>query len=103
MFELHSINGKTVPKIICDSCGKEISNAKAAAIVFKNFMEPDEKTTGLFVHKDFVGGNCLSVAEAKIRSQGARSGWLELSQHLAYVVSNVGLTAEDIKDRLNSP
>ena len=73
MFELYSISGKTVPKIICDSCGKEVSNAKAAAIVFKIFMGPDEKTTGLFVHKDFVGSNCLSTAEAKVRTQGARS------------------------------
>lgn len=100
MIEFISINGLIVPKIFCNSCGEEITNVKQAAVVFKNFMENAERVPLTYVHKDFVKGSCMSKAEEVIRSRGEEPGWWELAQHLAYLVSNVGMTAKDIEDQL---
>ncbi len=91
MIKLVSIDGLTVPKIFCGSCGEEISNAKQAAVVFSNFMENSQSTDEVYVHKNFVMGNCMTKAEEPIRSKGEQPGWPELSEHLAYLVSNVGM------------
>ena len=100
MIQLHWINGQAVPKITCASCGEVISNAKQAGIVFRNFMNNGEITNVLYTHKNFVNGNCMAKAESVIRSDGGEPGWLELSEHLASLVDNVGLTAKDIERRL---
>ena len=101
MIGLISVNGQTVPKIFCDSCGEEITNAKQAAVVFNNFMPENQKTGVLYVHKDFVKGDCMTKAEGAIRSKGEQSGWSELGEHLAYLVNNVGMTPNDIEKKLS--
>jgi hypothetical protein len=100
MLELVSIDGRTVPKIFCDSCGEEISNAKEAAVVFRNFMLNSQRTGLTYVHKDFAKGNCLTKAQEAILEKGEQPGWSELSEHLAYLVSNVGMSPNDIKTKL---
>lgn len=100
MIKLVSIDGQTVPKIFCDSCGEEISNAKQAVIVFRIFMENSQSMDGVYVHKNFVMGNCMTKAEELIHSKGEQHGWAELSEHLAYLVSNVGMTPKDIEKKL---
>jgi len=101
MIELVSIDGLTVPKIFCDSCGEEISNAKQAAVVFSNFKGNTQKVDVAYVHKNFVKGNCMTEAEESIRSKGEQPGWSELSEHLAYLVSNVGMSPKDIEGKLS--
>lgn len=100
MIELVSIDGLTCPKLFCDSCGEEITNAKQAAVVFRNFMNNTQRTGVAYVHKDFVKGNCMSQAEASIRANGEQSGWGELGEHLAYLISNVGMSHADIEKKL---
>jgi hypothetical protein len=100
MIELVSIDGLTVPKIFCDSCGEEISNAKQAAVVFTNFIRDAQRTGVAYVHKNFVKGDCMAKAEEVVRSKGEQSGWVELGEHLAYLVSNVGMTPNDIEKKL---
>lgn len=100
MIELVSISGHTIPKIFCDSCGEEISNAKEAAVVFSNFMGNNQRVSASYVHKDFVKGNCMKKAEQLIRAKGEEPGWAELSSHMAYIVNNVGMTPKDIENKL---
>lgn len=97
MIQLHWINGQAVPKITCASCGEVIINAKQAGIVFRNFMNNGEITNVLYVHKNFVKGDCMAKAESMIRSGGGEPGWHELSEHLAFLIDNVDLTAKDIE------
>lgn len=101
MIELVSIDGLTVPKIFCGTCGEEISNAKHAAVVFSNFMGNTERTGVTYVHKNFVVGSCMTQAEELIRAKGEQPGWAELSEHLAYLISNVGMGPTDIEKKLS--
>lgn len=97
------LNGMNVPQVICSSCGQAITDAKKAAVVFENFSAEGQSVDLSYVHKNFVGNNCLSQAEQKIRATGKQSGWEELSTHMAYIVSNVGLNEKDIAAVLSRP
>jgi hypothetical protein len=101
MIELVSMDGLTCPKLFCDSCGEEITDAKQAAVVFSNFMDNTHRTVATYVHKDFVKGDCMAQAEASIRAKGEQSGWEELGEHLAYLISNVGMSLADIEKKLS--
>ena len=102
MIKLISINGRTVPKNFCDSCGKEISDAKQGAIVFRNFMGDSQTTEVIYVHKNFVSENCMTKAEELIRSKGEQCGWVGLSEYIAYLASNAGMTAKSIGKYLSN-
>jgi hypothetical protein len=101
MIELIVIDGLTTPKIFCDSCGEEISNAKQAAAVFVNFLPDTKRTSVAYVHKNFVKGDCLTKAEEAVRSKGKQPGWIELTECLSYLISNVGITSTDIDKKLS--
>jgi len=102
MIKLTMQSGRNIPQFFCDSCGGLIDKAGAAATVFPNFNEEGEATEVKHVHKDFFGGNCLTKTEALIRAQGRQPGWEELSTHIACLVANVGLDANDIAAELES-
>lgn len=102
MIELIIIDGLTCPVIYCDSCGERITDVQQAAAVFRNMVPEDERTGVTYVHKDFVKGDCLSQAEASIRSSGGTPGWEELGTHLAYLISNVGMSDNDVERILGS-
>jgi hypothetical protein len=91
-----------MPKVVCDSCGEEITNVKAAAAVYGNFMANGKKSDVLHVHKNFVRGDCMDKAESVIRSKGWQLGWAELGQHLAFLINNAGMTSEDIAEKLRA-
>src|SRR5262245_60396121 len=97
MIEIVCIEPKNVPMIRCDSCGQQILKAAEAAVVFKGLLENGERTAVAYVHKDFVKGGYLSMVERRIRSEGAQPSWLELSQYLAHVIANTGMTAKEIR------
>lgn len=100
MIELIQIDGLACPKLFCDSCGEEIADAKAAAAVFVNFMPDGERSALAYVHKNLVKGDCMTRAEEEIRSKGQQPGWVELTEHLAYLIGNVGMASKDIEKRL---
>ncbi|MHB1299672.1 MAG: hypothetical protein ACYCY8_02230 [Burkholderiales bacterium] len=100
MIEIVQIDGRACPKIFCDSCGEEIADAKAAgAVVYINLMPDGDKSSIAYVHKNFVKGDCMKRAEEAVRSKGKEPGWAELTEHLAYLISNVGMTSKDVEKR----
>lgn len=100
MIELFQIDGRACPKIFCDSCGEEIAEAKAAAAVYINFIPDGDRSEVAYVHKNFVKGDCMTKAEEAIRSNGKESGWVELTEYLAHLISNVGIASKDIEMKL---
>ncbi|MBO2683547.1 hypothetical protein [Shewanella algae] len=89
MIENIQVDGKACPKIFCDSCGKEIVEVESAGVVFTNFLPDNERSTIAYVHKDYVGDNCTSRVEEAFRSKGKEPGFVELSQHLEDLISNI--------------
>lgn len=100
MIEIVQIDGLACPKIFCDSCGEEITDAKAAGAVYVNLMPDGDKSSIAYVHKNFVKGDCMKKAEEAVRSKGKEPGWVELTKHLAHLISNVGMTSKDVEKRL---
>ena len=100
MIEMVWIGARACPKIICDSCGEEITDVKTAGVVFPNSMDDSQRTSAAYVHKNFVKGNCMSQAEERICANGGSPGWAELGQMLADLISNAGMTATDVRKRL---
>lgn len=96
MIKLVAIDGFAVPKIFCDSCGGEILDAKQGAIVFRNFMKNSQSTEVIYVHKNFISESCMAEAEELIRSTGENSGWIELSEHIGSLATNLGMTRKSI-------
>jgi len=103
MLQIETQSNWNAPKCFCDSCDREINEAKSAAVVFANFTQNGTRSTPLYVHKDFVHGDCLSQAESKVKKSGASPGWEELSTFLAHAIANVGMKAEDIRKTLDRP
>lgn len=93
----------TVPKYFCDSCDRQITEAKTAAVVYPNFTQSGSRFVPLYVHKNFVHGDCLVQAQARVKAAGARPGWEELSTFLAQAIGNAGMDAVDVDKILDRP
>ncbi len=103
MLQIETQSNQNIPKCFCDSCGHEITDAAAAAVVFDNFSKNGTRCTPLYVHKNFVYGDCLSQAETKIKLAGASPGWEELRTYLAHTIANVGMDADAVEKILRQP
>jgi len=98
MLEIRGI--KSVPYIVCDSCGEEITDVRNALAIFRNFMNDGEKSEVQHVHKNNVKGDCTKKAEYHFSSKNWEPGSIELGEYLAYLIHNTGMSPEDIKQRL---
>ena len=103
MLQIETESNWNAPKIFCDICDRQITEAKSAAVVFANFNETRTRAAPLYVHKNFVHGDCLSRAEDQIKASGATSGWEELTTFLAHAIANVGMNATDVGKTLDRP
>ena len=89
MIAVLTINGRSAPVLVCDSCCERITDAGMAAAVFQPASERTELQPVLHVHK----GRCHDKADAKC---GGRTGgnWVELDRHLLQLFLNSGVNAE---------
>lgn len=94
MIKLTWIAGRCCPFVHCDVCGLRIEKVGLGAVVFPN--DGSTPSVPLHAHK----GECHRRAEQHV---GEGSGWVELRQHLSYLVENTGLTAKAIVDELRLP
>lgn len=94
MFEIHSIDGRSCPMLVCDVCGEGIVEAGKAAVVFGSFRDNGERVKTLFVHKGTIDGKtCHQEADAIINSGNGKAGWQELKAYLVDLAANVGFPA----------
>ncbi|PTQ86087.1 hypothetical protein [Nitrosomonas ureae] len=98
MIEIRGVDNDSY--IVCDACREEITNVRNALAIFRNFMNDGEKSKVLHVHKNNVKGDCTKKAEDYIRSKDWESGSMELGEHLANLIHNIGMSPEDIKQIL---
>lgn len=97
MIEIHFIDGRSCPMIVCDMCRERLLEAGKAAAVFTNFGEPGGKVRSLHVHKGRIDGHtCHEEADALIRKDGGTPGWQEMKSFLADLVHNSGFPAEEL-------
>jgi hypothetical protein len=99
MVEIHFVEGRSCPVIVCDMCGERLSDPGKAAAVFANFGESGGKVRALLVHKGKIDGRtCHEEAEALIRKEGGNAGWHEMKAFLADLVHNAGFPAKELAD-----
>lgn len=103
MLQIETKSNRNAPKFFCNSCGREITDAKNAAVIYANFADTGSKATPLFVHKNFVHGDCMTQAEQQLKAQGQSVGWEELTTLLAHLIANVGMDADAVRAILAHP
>lgn len=91
MIEMHTIDGRNCPVMVCDMCGEKLDNAGKAAAVFQNFTPEGSKLRVLHVHKGRIDGKtCHAEAEALLGVGGADVGWQEMKTFLVDMAANCG-------------
>ena len=103
MLQVETESNWNASKFFCDICDRQIADAKSAAVVFTNFNETGNRAAPLYVHKNFVHGDCLSRAEDQVKASGATPGWEELNTFLAHAIANVGMNAADVGKIMDRP
>ena len=94
MFKLMSKEGRSMPLLFCDACGKQIEDGHLAGAVYK-VVGPDKESDVLFAHK----GACMDTLEESLGE--AYDGWDELDRYLAFITNNVKLKPEDLEEALD--
>jgi hypothetical protein len=93
-------DGRFAPVVVCDICGGRVENANRGAAIFASHRMADgqvrtfDKGTLLDVlhaHK----GTCHDRAEQRLGGK-LETGWVELAEHLALLIGNTGVTAEEV-------
>lgn len=96
MIKIFLEGATSVPLIVCDICGKPIVEKQGDGVaVFKHLMNNGESCEVLHAHK----GRCHDIAEERIKKTGAFVSWIEMIDHLCYLVQNSGYTFEQLKKR----
>ncbi len=103
MLQIETQANWNCPKFFCASCRREIASATSAVAVFPNFAEFGSRFAPLFVHKNFVHGDCMALAEHQLKEQGHVPGWEEMTTLLAHAIANVGMDSDSIRDVLCRP
>lgn len=93
MIKMLKFSGRSAPVIICDICGKRIEEVKLGAAVFPQIDTEGAIAEVLHVHKR----DCHNAAEQKIGG-GESAPWQELRHHLSYLLHNVRLSLEQLKE-----
>lgn len=99
MLEIHCIDGRNCPVIVCDICGDRLAEASKAAAVFQNFMPDGAKLRLLHVHKGSIDGHsCHAEAEALLGMNGEATGGQEMKAYLADLAANAGFPAAQMME-----
>ena len=99
MIKILDRNSRYAPVMVCDICGKIIDDANRAAVVHKRpqlseDLEGKTLIDVIHVHK----GKCHDVGELNLGGK-ERTGWIELETHLRYLIHNVGMNLEEMKEQ----
>ncbi len=89
MLKVENRQGRTIPFLFCDACGKRIADASLAGVVYKT-VAPSTQSEVLFAHK----GACMDALEESLGK--TYDGWDELYRYLAFITSNVKLKPSDL-------
>jgi hypothetical protein len=82
----------TAPILVCDHCGKRITDAyNAAAVVLPNKNYPNGNGTVLHVHK----GKCHTAVDL---ANPETHGWDEMTMHLRLLLKNVGIDLSKLEE-----
>ena len=79
------------PIIVCDICGKQITDAKMASAVMPDSKKyPSGNGRVLHVHKE----NCQAKVDIQ---EGTSVNWDELTRHIRQLITNVKLTLTELE------
>lgn len=91
MLEIHCIDSRNCPVIVCDICGERLSDASKAAVVFQSAQTAGAKLKPLHVHKGRIDGRtCHQEAESLLGAPKVSVGWDELMNIMIDLAHNVG-------------
>ena len=86
MIRVRVTEGFAEPVLLCDICSSLILDGRQAAALYPRSTDEGDVLQVLHVHKE----KCLARGEAKL---GAVPVWLELEDHLRYLIRNCGVSA----------
>jgi hypothetical protein len=89
----HNPQGRAVPFLFCDACGKRIEDGRDAVAMYKTVdktVAGATETEVFFVHKE----TCMDAMKESLGD--AYDGCDELARHFASVTTNAKLTPGDL-------
>ena len=84
------IGGRYAPMVLCDTCGKALTNPGMAVVAYDLRGEGDREP--IMAHK----GACHEVVDKRIRDEGGFPGWSELGTWIANLLHNAGLDDDEL-------
>jgi len=95
MLKFHYSEGKYIPRLLCDICGKSIENADRAIVVNRPHTDSfkDEMLDAMVVHR----GDCDLSATQKLGV--THTGSADLDHYLFNLIHNIGLTLDELSKR----
>jgi len=85
MIAVRVLDGRSCPVIVCDTCGRPITDPGMAAVVWDMTQQGDRLPS--LVHK----GACHDALDHGIKGEGGFPGWAELSRWFVDLLHNSGL------------
>jgi len=89
MIRMIRNEGRTTPIVVCDNCKEPITDSEMAMAIWKQPDVDGTQAEVFHLHK----GPCDRAFKAVI---GDPNPWQELTKHLHYLCSNVGLSPEKL-------
>ena len=91
MIAIHMIDGRFVPLLTCETCGRRIEDPEMAVVVFD--LHARARQIPRFAHK----GVCHDAADERIRQAGGYPGWNECGRWMMDLLHNTGLHGEALE------
>ena len=89
MLQLDRTQGRSIPLLLCDSCGKRIVDGRDASVLYQSSSSSESDSQVLFAHN----GSCKEELQESLGDDYVASD--ELSRYLADLARGVHLGAGD--------
>lgn len=90
MITVRLIEGRYTPLVLCDHCGRRITEPGLAAVAYDLRGTADRQP--FFAHK----GRCHDAIDEAIETDGGMAGWGEFRRWMVDLLHNAGLHGDEL-------